>query len=1110
VSRPLRGLLGGPGCRHSLLLASFLVGVVVLRWHHSGHLIYFWDQTFPLDPWRNLQSLLSVWHSEYDFGRADPTSVALLPYFLLVWGFDAITRSLSAAQTGVYALMLVSGGLGAYWLTRELIHRSGVVFEFESSAVVGMASLAAAIVYTFNPYAIFFEWRIVNSVIFLTGWLPWWLLCLTRYLDRRSIRYLAAFGILSFLMSPGLSNPAFLVVVAFLALVVALSTAHRIRWRFLIPPAAVFLFVSAFWMMPVAAQIQATEAAGTYGGVTSALEGNSANLSVSNAIRFIGVAPITEMYRGERDYSWARLYDDSTADGFTFLPLLPLALVLYEMVGLRGYRNPTARYVVLALFGFLFFAKGVHSPGGGLFSWLFEHVPAFTAYRDPFSKFGLGLLVSYALLVGFSTYAALRAARRQPRMVANGILLLVTIPTLAFGWPLVTGSVFRDRGPVRPAAYAELPQDYIRVAEILKTENSEHKRILTFPQQETPLMSSLWPSGFVGFDPLRSLTQQPLISTLADESLTRQYVDAVYASFANDVDAGLRVCQRLGIGWIVIRLDNNFAFGGRGGPSALSAFVQRLTRSQIVQIEFQGDYLSLFRIKEPAAQTSQAVPIPAPSNQKEAYPFLTGVTVDPLLGSPLAPLPRFETDVGDQRVSHHVLSNGTVLISVPGQAQGSVASSDVLLKGPLVGVTFTSSSNARIYVAFSKYGRTGFQLGGTAALVNPTSLRDDENSSPLPYTLLYDLRTLTFHPNRIDIHVTSADGRSGFAVLSAIHQYDPKVIRSLAPSGNRGVTLNSETTGKDVYDFYTPWLAHAHKYLAAEIRTKGSACFFLGGSREEDGRYVRGAVLTPAFGGSGLVDCEDGWYSTDGQRLRVYFRISGGGYNYLHLNIRPGTTSPSEASVDFRSVGPVAFVGAPDDFVRLLQSSGSAAFLDSDAWTSRIPLLQLQASDGTFSSGPVEIDHPTVVAVTERFDEGWVLEATPLDGMGSDVSLSSAQHIRVNGLTNGWILDPGWVKSNLPPSYWRATPKDGISVSLVARFTPQRYVKLGLQLSGATLALCFLASLYSWRRGHDPTAPRRVDPAWRDVDTATVLTPASAGRLADMRQRLTRQRHSRG
>jgi hypothetical protein len=295
-----RSRLARPETLHSLILASFLISVVVLRWHRSGHLIYFWDQTFPLDPGRNLQSLLSVWHSEYDFGRADPTSVALLPYFSLVWALNAVTGSLSLAQTGVHLLMLVSGALGAYWLSRELIHRSGLLRE-PSAAVVGMASIASAVVYTFNPYAIFFEWRIVNSVIFLTGWLPWWLLCLVRYLDRRSVPSLATLGLLSFLMSPGLSNPAFLVVVGVIAIAVALSTDQRVRWRLLIPPAVLFLLVSAFWVIPVVAQFRATEAVGTYGGVTSALEGNSSNLSISNVIRFIGVSPFSEEYRGERD-----------------------------------------------------------------------------------------------------------------------------------------------------------------------------------------------------------------------------------------------------------------------------------------------------------------------------------------------------------------------------------------------------------------------------------------------------------------------------------------------------------------------------------------------------------------------------------------------------------------------------------------------------------------------------------------------------------------------------------------------------------------------------------------------------------------------------------------
>src|SRR5207244_1428345 len=134
--------------------------------------------------------------------------------------------------------------------------------------------------------------------------------------------------------------------------------------------------------------------------------------------------------------------------------------------------------------------------------------------------------------------------------------------------------------------YVSLPTDYVRVANILKEENPLRERILSFPQQDTPLMSSLLHSGFVGFDPLRSLTSQPVISTLPGDALVGAYVDAVYRRF-NDIDNALSVCRRLGIRWIVIRWDNNFAFGGEGDRGNLALLATRLLARTDVSIEFQ-------------------------------------------------------------------------------------------------------------------------------------------------------------------------------------------------------------------------------------------------------------------------------------------------------------------------------------------------------------------------------------------------------------------------------------------------------------------------------------------------------------------------------------------
>src|SRR5207302_6987492 len=126
---------------------------------------------------------------------------------------------------------------------------------------------------------------------------------------------------------------------------------RRIPLRRLALAVLVFLLASSYWILPVATQIKATEAAGTYGGVQTALQGNSANLSLENVTRLIGTSPITETYRGERDFPWAHLYNDSTGHGFPLLPLLPLGFLLFQLIKRRLYRLPSVLVMMFAFIG---------------------------------------------------------------------------------------------------------------------------------------------------------------------------------------------------------------------------------------------------------------------------------------------------------------------------------------------------------------------------------------------------------------------------------------------------------------------------------------------------------------------------------------------------------------------------------------------------------------------------------------------------------------------------------------------------------------------------------------------------------------------------------------
>ncbi len=75
---------------------------------------------------------------------------------------------------------------------------------------------------------------------------------------------------------------------------------------------------------------------------------------------------------------------------FLVIPIIAFGALLFT-------KEKTVRFfALLALIG-AFFAKGVNDPSGGLFQWMFVHVPGFVMFRDP-TKFYLYIAISYAVL----------------------------------------------------------------------------------------------------------------------------------------------------------------------------------------------------------------------------------------------------------------------------------------------------------------------------------------------------------------------------------------------------------------------------------------------------------------------------------------------------------------------------------------------------------------------------------------------------------------------------------------------------------------------------------------------------------------------------------------
>lgn len=114
--------------------------------------------------------------------------------------------------------------------------------------------------------------------------------------------------------------------------------------------------------------------------------------------------------------------------------------------------------VSLALVG-IFLVKGSNPPGGGIYIWLFSHLPGFQMYREP-SKFFQPIALAYALLLGrFATLWPVTGSKDRLRSLSVVARAIVPISCLGLVlYPIVPAFTDTTWGTLAPVT---IPPEYI-------------------------------------------------------------------------------------------------------------------------------------------------------------------------------------------------------------------------------------------------------------------------------------------------------------------------------------------------------------------------------------------------------------------------------------------------------------------------------------------------------------------------------------------------------------------------------------------------------------------------------------------------------------------------
>lgn len=490
-----------------LIIICLLLSII---WFHTGFIEGGGEEGLAFyDPLRTYTLSKVMWW-EYDAGFPTLAWVAQTKtFFITSFLFNKLHFPNFILQAGVFGMLLLTGSLSVYHLTREVLGKNlkNTIIPF-----------VTAIFYLFNPYSMTQIWgRGLEAQFFAFGLLPLSVYLFFCGLKKKKFFYLLLLSLSSAILSSAYGLTTFIIVywsvltVVFLYWVIANKIKSKKELVFYVVYyfAAIILWgvCNIDWLLP------------------TVFEGNkiySAQLSnpQENLGILIGVSqnytPLV-LIRLLQDTYFASPYALSPLY-FTFIfrsisYLYPVFLFIGIWAILRKKEFHAMRvFLVIFLVGIIV-SLGANPPFGDIFIWVFERFPFLQGFRNPYEKYGIVYAFAYAPLFAIGVYYFVTSQFKNKHIRTIGLFTILVILCGIFVWPMYTGRVIAG---VDRKLGIEVPIEYRQVNNWLKDDNKNDARILLTPIWPGDGAFYEWKNGtqYNGLDPTMYLLDYPTISNI--------------------------------------------------------------------------------------------------------------------------------------------------------------------------------------------------------------------------------------------------------------------------------------------------------------------------------------------------------------------------------------------------------------------------------------------------------------------------------------------------------------------------------------------------------------------------------------------------------------------
>jgi hypothetical protein len=490
---------------------------VPLAWFRGNFLISYADFDFPLSgTTRNFSDYVLVWSERFPPGAAVPQSLAQLPYHVMIVAGTLVGMPIAVVEMLILYFLFVGAGLSMYYLMR----------------VIGASrpsSLIASAFYMFNSYGAVLIWANPTVEIFLYAFLPLvFALFIIGLRGGPLLKQSLIFGISTLAISTAFVTLTYAVIVwlflglffvGYLLRKLLLSDMKAVfrACKFAICAIFAWFLVNAWWLINasiLSQQLGLSNAARAAVGISnlSQLQLSSTKSTILSVLGLQGVWSIYSGYKGDPYYSFSLLYSSLWLNVLVLiLPGMAFAALLIRR------KSPLIAFFSLAAILSVFVVKGLNPPFESVYENVFLANPLLQAFREPYTKFGFLIALSYSVLIGetfgYVVYRTIhrvpRLHVRLPRILGVGLVCFLIIGVLP--WPLWTGDVVYPGGHVIPSARVSVP-GYYQDADSWLASQPQDFRLYPWPFPKLGYNAFNWSSGFVGVDPSTWLLSKPVVT----------------------------------------------------------------------------------------------------------------------------------------------------------------------------------------------------------------------------------------------------------------------------------------------------------------------------------------------------------------------------------------------------------------------------------------------------------------------------------------------------------------------------------------------------------------------------------------------------------------------